>query len=201
MIILVFSSVFRISADSVVTNSGSFNLSFSDSSGMSDYTIEYRYPSEVQIGQNLTVAVSVFVDELTGLKLYVSDWAIVATVIDSNGHPQSGKFSSQTVQNFLYQGSHRGPVNISIPITIDNFSSDGHDFGAQITIQWIADVQYDSPYNQRYYESNQQGVGNITVLAYSQKNSMFSLYYSLAGVLALIIGGLVIAHFRKRIHF
>jgi hypothetical protein len=160
------------SASSVQNVSGNFNLMFSNYAGVSEYTIDYRYPATVNVGQTFNVTIVVYVDELTELKLYLYDWGVVSTLNSPAGPPISGQIAVNKAYDYLYAGSHWGPVNISIPITPDNFSiSAGKNYISSVALEWIADVQYDKPYSWHFYESNTTNLGNVTLVDQAQSGA------------------------------
>ncbi len=177
----------QVSTSSAI--SGSFDLTFSSNVGTSKYTLQYSYPSAITLGQNLTVTVTVFVDQLTELKLYVFDWGLQATMSGPGGIPVSNKILSAGSGNFLYQGSHWGPVNVVIPITSSNFNlTRGKSFTTQVILQWIADVQYDKPYNYHFQESDQRVAGNLTVVNPNSTSGTANYYYLGAAGAIVVIG-------------
>src|SRR5579872_1074742 len=185
---------------STSTVSGSFDLTFSNYAGVSQYTVQYRYPSVVSVGQNLSVTVTVFVDQLTELKLYLYDWGMIGTIYAPSGEPTKAQILSQNAGTFLYQGSHWGPITIEIPVSASSFNvAAGQTFATPLVLQWIADVQYDKPYNYHFDESDQRVAGNVTIVNSVQSNGSGNLYYYLgAGAAALIVIGVVVAWMLNR---
>lgn len=166
--LLIFSNVstfVRSEAQSAPTKiTGSFNLQFQNYAGQSSYTIDYQYPSVVNVGQNFSVTVTVFVDQLTNLKLYLFDWGMQSTINSPAGVPITQEVAVGKLNDYLYQGSHWGPVNVTIPVTAGNFSiSSGSSYNTSVTLNWIADVWYDTPYNWHFYENQQHVIGNLTL--------------------------------------
>lgn len=182
-------------ASSVQYVSGSYNLTLSNYAGVSEYTIDYRYPATVNVGQTFNVTVTVLVDELTELKLYVYDWGVVSTLNSPAGPPVSDQMTINNAYHYLYAGSHWGPVNVSIPITSGNFSvTSGKSYVSSVDLEWIADVQYDRPYNWHFYESNVTDLGNVTLLNQAQSgasNIFLHTYLEVGGVIFGVVATLI----------
>ncbi len=114
-------------------------------------------------GSNLTITFTVEVNQLTGLKQYLIDYALLATVSASNGQAVVQKVTSNG--RFLYSGSHWGPEAISVPINSTRFPvSSDNNLSAKITLEFIGDVQYDKPVNYHYTENNSTYIGNLTIV-------------------------------------
>jgi hypothetical protein len=180
-------------ANGVQIVSGSYQVRLSSNLGLSEYTIQYQYPSVVDLGQNLNLTVTVFVNQLTELKLYVFDWGIVSTISTPNGAPVTQKITVSNVNDYLYTGSHWGPTTVTIPINSSNFSpAAGQSFVASISLEWIADVQYDKPYSYHFYENNFTDLGNVTITNNVQHggSNITTYYYLVIGV--IVIGAIVI---------
>jgi hypothetical protein len=197
--LLIFSIISQRSTSEAASSptriSGSFDLSFTNYDSVSKYTIDYQYPSTVNAGQNLTVTVTVFVDELTSLKLFVFDWGIVSTINSPNGEPKSQKLTVAQFNDYLYQGSHWGPVNVTIPVLSSNFTgSNEKSYTTSLTLEWISDVWYDKPYSWHFYESDERDVGNVTITdnAQSSSSSFSSTYYYLLLASGIGIAGAMV---------
>jgi hypothetical protein len=182
------------SASSVRTISGSFQDYFSNYAGVSRYTIDYHYPSEVNVGQNLNLTFTIFVDQLTSLKLYVFDWGAESTLATPSGPPITKEITVNSVNDYLYQGSHWGPETIVIPINSSTFDvAPGESFVAPLSLNWIADVQYDKPYNWHFYENNVSNLGNVTIVNNVQTKAPDVSLFSYVSIGAIAVGVVVVS--------
>ena len=184
--------------------SGTYNVTLTNYAGTSQYTVEYSYPSTVNLGQNLTVTFTVIVNELTSLKLYLFDWGMQSILNSPDGQPINYEQSVAILGDWLYPGSHWGPINITIPISSANFSiSEGSTYQTSVSLYWIADVQYDYPYSWHYYENQQTVVGNLTITNISKSSPTSSSTYSylaIAGVgIVIVVVGIWAVSSRKKV--
>jgi len=151
--------------------SGSFGVAVTNASGSSSYTIQYSYPSVVTVGQNATVTIVLFVNQLTGLKLFVSAYNVTATV----GSNSSGFVGSGTVGYWppstalgasgdLYPGAHWGPEKLNVTITTP--ASGGSSLGTPgyLTIGLVTKVStYDAIGAPAVEEFGNKVVGPLTI--------------------------------------
>src|SRR5579863_7284542 len=64
----------------VPSTSGSLQLGNTLQYGATAYSVEYSYPSTAEVGTNLTIALTLHVDSLTGLVEYIYNYQLIATV-------------------------------------------------------------------------------------------------------------------------
>lgn len=182
-------STFRASAEknqSPTFVSGSFQLSFTNTDGTSEYTILYRYPLSVVLGSNFTIQVTVFVDMLSGLKLYLIDYGLTVSIFGSSGQVAMKQVLSNPGM-YLYAGSHWGPMNISIPISGPDFqNAQGDSNIANVSLQFVGDVWYDIPVNWHYYDSGTRGIGNITIESSVGRIFPIAVVVTSASILAIV---------------
>ncbi len=170
-------------------------MTLTNYAGTSEYTINYKYPSTVNLGENLTVTVTVIVNELTELKLYLFDWGMQSIVNNPDGQPISQQLSVAQLNDFMYPGSHWGPANITIPISQQNFSlTAGQSYNTSLTLNWIADVEYDRPYSYHFYENDQHVIGNVTVVDNVQSKSVGSGsdYYLVIAIIGIAVAAVAV---------
>jgi len=155
ILVLLISDSQPTAAQGEVT--GSFAIMRSSDQGSSAYTVIYRYPSVVPPGRNATFTIIVEVDSLTGLKAYLISYGVSVSL-----SLPSGTLFAQLNQSTprLYQGSHWGPVNITIPL--GQSASVGGGVG-NVTITFFGDVWYDNPILFDYPESGAHTVGALAV--------------------------------------
>jgi hypothetical protein len=173
--------------------SGSFQLSFQNLNGASQYTIFYSYPKTVDWGSNLTITTTVTVNELNGAQLYLINYGLTTTVYASNGRASVeqllGGGQGETI-GYLYAGAHWGPVNITVPVNEDNFGNiSGQSMNASISVQFIGDVQYGasifaSPYTA--YQSGSGNIGNVSIVNVGTQTRTY-LYVLIGVSLAIVI--------------
>jgi hypothetical protein len=98
------------------------------------------------VGTNLTIAVTLHVNALTGLVEYLYDYRIVANVYVGTQRVLNGSVNGVYLR-FLYPGSTWGPNNVTIPLTEANTGlAKGESANATVTITlgdtvWIAGPQ------------------------------------------------------------
>ena len=188
-------------ADAAVTaNRGSFVLSFTGDTGDSQYTVLYSYPPSVSIGQNLTISLTLEVDQLTHLKLFVDAYEFDAALALSNGKAVSGKVVGPVgdPNEYLYQGSHWGPVNLTMPIRATDVGAfNGGSIGGNLSVGLISTVWYDlalPAHPQSYPETDSRIIGPETVTTASGfASSGYLGYVALAAVAVFIVGGVWLA--------
>jgi len=116
LLIAVLLLPFQSISAAVLTTSGSSQVGNNINFGTTSYSLEYSYPSTAEVGTNLTIAVTLHVDSLTGLAEYIDDYQLLVTVFIGS-KPLFGNVSSLPGSNFLYPGASWGPQNITIPLT------------------------------------------------------------------------------------
>jgi hypothetical protein len=191
----------QISARTVTSNS--FQLTFVNPDGTSEYTIVYSYPDIIQFNTNFTVQVTIFVTMLRGLKLYLVDYGLTLSVFDSQGGGVIKQIIG-TPGSYLYEGSHWGPLNVSIPINSSDVQMEpGNTIHANISLQFIGDVWYDRPINWHYYDSGTRSIGNISIIQTRNSTSgsysiliLATIVVSAAGIIAVTSAVLILR--RKR---
>src|SRR5438132_7296636 len=142
-----------------------FQIRNQDVSGTSGYTVFYYVPPTAKTGSNLNVSVLLYVDTLTGLKLYVRDYGLTVAVDLGKGHTIIRSANVSIVeQKWLYPGGRWGPLNISLPITEqDTGLAPGQAVRANVTISLLATIWYDSPIFNYLPESGDGRVGSVYV--------------------------------------
>src|SRR5579872_1111443 len=151
------------------TISGNFQLSDVTLIGSSTYTILYKYPSVVLWGNNLTIGITVEVNQLSGLFLYLFTYGVTVTVFSANGLAtmQLVKGGGADQSDFLYQGAHWGPLNVTISINHQVLGNSSQPLSGNISVQFIDNLQLDrsatNPYG-TYEESGSQTIGNFTIV-------------------------------------
>ena len=176
--------------------SGSFPISFQSANGNSEYTVIYKYPSEVTIGQNLTISVEVQINQMDGLKLYLISYGLIATV-----HLDDGRILTCQLQvpldRYLYQGAHIGPLNLVIPINASNNSVGiSQSTSGQLELRFVGDVYYSNPIGTDLAESSSEDVGSVAFSEQSQNNQYVP--YAATVVVAVVAVLLAYATFRTR---
>jgi hypothetical protein len=168
------------------TKSGGFMVSFSNLSGGGTLTILYSYPAEARADTNLTVKATIEVNHLSGLTLYLRNYYLSAIV----SGPKSGAVV-ETVKGdtFLFEGSHWGPENISIPLTSHDLSlSPGETSSGNVSIQFFGDVwyyDYRTQSNFHLLERGGQTIGTIQITSQTQLTQNFLIP---GGIAAILIG-------------
>lgn len=126
------------------SQTGSVQLSASGSYGQGAYTVKYSMPTSVRTGSNLTVTVTLVVDDLGGMYEYILGYYVAVYVYVDSGHVLNGRVGDSTVGDALYPGGHWGPYNVTIPVsTEDTGLSPGSSVNASVAISlqtgvWIA---------------------------------------------------------------
>lgn len=161
---------------------GSFHLFFPSSLGNSGYTILYNYPSEVAPGRDLNVTIIVEVDQLSGLKLYLQSYGLLVSVSARGLGTVYAQVNRSNI--FLYQGSHWGPVNVTLPL--GKSPQPSKSLVGNVSVSFSANVWHGDPIFFSYPEGGARTVGNLTILAGSS-------YWDLAGNGLLLILASVVA--------
>jgi hypothetical protein len=154
----------QVSAESSV-KSGSVNYAVPNPEGLSSYTIQYSYPSNVTEGSYLNVTLSLYVDSLTGLKLYLIEYAVTVTIYSPTGGSVTRTVNSTSP--YLYPGSHWGPIQVSLPIDKATFNLPSEkSVIANVSLALGTEVWWDQPYNFHYPESGSQNAGTVLIIGY-----------------------------------
>jgi len=91
--------------------------------GTTSYAVYYSYPSKAQVGQNLTIALTLHVLAFSGVLAYISGYSLGAQVFIGNDVLSSTKFGPEGTNksgDFLYPGGDWGPINFTFPLTEAN---------------------------------------------------------------------------------
>jgi|SRR5437899_1897713 len=142
-----------------------FQVTFHDASGTSAYTIFYYVPPTAKTGSNLTISALLYVNTLTGLKLYVRDYGLTVAVDLGKGHTLIDSVNvSVSATKWLYPGGRWGPINFSLPLSEQNTGlTPGQMARANVTISLLADLWYDLPVANYIPESGGGSAGAVIV--------------------------------------
>ncbi len=91
--------------------------------GTTSYVVFYSYPSKAQVGQNLTIELTLHPLPFSGVLQYISGYSLGAQVFVGNNVLASTKFGPEGVNksgDFLYPGGYWGPINFTFPLTEAN---------------------------------------------------------------------------------
>lgn len=178
------------------TKSGNFRLSFSNLSGSGIFTILYSYPGQARADSNLTLSATIEMNQLSGLTLYVRNYHMSAIVSGSKGGAVVETVKADTL---LFEGSHWGPVNFSIPLKSQNLTlSPGGTSDGNVSIQFFGDVwYYDFRTRTNYHnlEGGGQTIGSIQITGQPQ---MFQDFLIPGGIAAILIGLVAVALLIRR---
>jgi hypothetical protein len=185
MIVLLSESPIAVSPN---TTSGSFDFSIQDLNGMSMYTLYYKYPSTVSIGTNLTIEILVVVNQLTGLRAYLRDYGATVTLnIDANHVPTKTLHVYPGVE-YLHQGGHWGPVNVSLPLDeVGTGIRIGQEAKANLTITFADNVWLDAPILNYTPESGRRVVGTVTIQDQSPSGDLRQYLPYIAVAIGLVL--------------
>ncbi len=151
--------------------SGSFVSSYIDDSfgknvGNGTYTVSYNFPSVLSLGSNLTGQVSLQVNQLNGLQVYVEEYQITVEVAVPNGQGTTAVVGGSAP---LYPGAIWGPENVTIPITQQAIGSVSGSVNASVSIVLattvLVQILGNAPGGLERVHSDSQLVGNITINA------------------------------------
>lgn len=121
--------------------------------GASTITVSYGLPQRAQVGSNLTVPLSLSVDNLTGLMAYFQGYNVSVRLALSNGRSLSGTAGVSTGGSGsneapLHAGQSWGPVNVTIPLDGANTGlGEGQQALGNVTLQVAAVVWLGRPVN------------------------------------------------------
>lgn len=170
--------------------SGSFVSSFPSQYGNSEFTVIYSFAKNLKWNSNFSINCLVEINDLTGLKEYVLSYALVTTIYGSNGVAIMGSTLGgyPNSLNYLYSGSHWGPLSVTTQINRTAFSNPGAEtFSASVSLEFIAQVQYANSINGVGLvdsETNASNLGTINIIA---AGSIPVIYYYLAGTIIAVI--------------
>jgi hypothetical protein len=153
--------------------SGSYEVTVPGSRGTSSYTVIWSYPTSVEWGKKVNVSATLYVDGLTGLKLFVDTYVLSAFVdLPGKGFVGQGNVSSflgcdrpkGCGSPLIYPGGHWGPENISLQIGNPGSPGPQGESNASVSVGFLTTVWYDAPVSLDYQESGSKVVGNLTVV-------------------------------------
>jgi hypothetical protein len=161
---MVFLTPIQNTQAAVQATSGVVQLSNTLSVGVTTYSVDYSYPSIAQVGSNLTIALTLDVDSLTGLVEYVFNYALVVDV-SIGQNVLNGSIYSSNGAPFLYPGATWGPNNVTIPLTQDDTGlSPGASANASVTITQEDTLWWGGQLSIFHTEPAMQGsAGNIVI--------------------------------------
>jgi hypothetical protein len=166
------------------TVSGMFTVVFPGAQGTSSYTVVWSYPASVVQGKNLTVVASLFLNGLTGLKLYVDTYTLSAFIdLPGKGFLGEGNVSSFSGCNrpggcgspLIYPGGHWGPENITVATGNPSIVLSRGNYTAEVSVGFVTSVWYDRPVSLDYQEYGSKVVGNVTIMSTQSAASPGSL--------------------------
>ncbi len=178
---------------------GSVSFSVPDSRGTSSYTLLYSYPSVITAGRNFNVTITLEIDSLTGLKLYLIEYSVAVTVSTSSGASVTRLVESTSP--WLYPGSHWGPLDASLPISTDDFKvPPGESTMANVTLALGTEVWWDQPFSSHFPESASKSVGTVTILSAPGGGPNYPAFLGtvLAGTVAALGSAYAWDHRRRR---
>ena len=139
---------------------GTVELSNTLSYGNTAYGIDYSYPSTAQVGQNLTISVTLHVKTLSGLIEYVWGYRIYAFVYIGAQLVQEASLTSTLKSPYLYPGASWGPNSISIPLGANATGiSKGASANATVSFE-LQDQVYVNGGNAKAYENEPPMLGS-----------------------------------------
>lgn len=187
-------------------DSGTVLLRSGTDYGSGSYSVVYNYPSTVQTGSNLTIQMTLYVDNLTGEEAYLATYRLVVTVSIDASHVLSGSANLTNVNQAattyypIYPGGHWGPVNVTIPLTASNTGiSPGNTRQANVSIALQDEVWIDFPVNLQFPESSLGSAGPITIQGSGQQGLSLQAiepFLLIAG--GLLIVGIALLVFREK---
>ena len=132
--------------------------------GATSYIVYYSYPSTVQVGTNLTIALTLRVVSLGGIVQYTSNYNLQALVFVGTNLLNGSVHSPAGAPN-LYAGSSWGPYDLTIPLTAENTGlAKGESANATVGIILNDYVFYGAPIYAFEPESPMQGQGGSLVI-------------------------------------
>ena len=157
--------------------SGNFISSYVDDNfgkniGNGTFTISYSFPAQTRVGSNVTGQVSLQVNQLNGLQLYVELYQITVQIALPSGHGTSGTVSGSGP---LYPGAIWGPKNVTLPMTEQQLGTISGSANASVSITVgttiLAQVVGQGPANIERVHGDLHVVGNMTISGGSTSNS------------------------------
>ena len=141
------------------------NLGF----GTTSYSVTWAHPSIAQVGSNLTISVTLKVDNLTGQIDYILQQRIIVDVFVASAVLNGSVIPAKNATN-LYSGSTWGPFNITLPLTETNTGlAKGASTNATVSVTLEDTVLYAtpsnlvSPYGQSTEPAMQGSAGSLIV--------------------------------------
>lgn len=145
--------------------SGSTQMGNSLEYGTTLYSVDYQYPSTVQVGSNLSIALTLHVVAMTGIVEYAAEQRIIVHVFLASQAPLNGSIITPSGAEYLYPGSTWGPNNVTIPLTESNTGlAKGASVNASVSITLQDEVWYGVPLSFITTEPAMEGQGGSLII-------------------------------------
>jgi hypothetical protein len=172
------------------TIAGSFKVTDTNNNGLSEYLVRFQYPARVDVGSNFTVQVVVEVQNLTGLKLYVTSYGVSAILTDLAGNLLATGSVQPVTGVRIYPGGHWGPLNVTLFVqSSPSGAQSGGTENGSLTISIFTMVWYDEPLTNNYPDSGSREAG--TVFVQTEAPNGYNL--QLPVIILLAIAGVLLA--------
>ena len=170
-----------VSAAAQITSGSTQVLGNTLPRGTTAYVVYYSYPSTAQVGTNITIALTLHVNSLSGIVHYVSNCNLEVQVFVGT-HELHGSVHSPATAANLYAGSSWGPNNVTIPLTAENTGLAKGESANAIAVcvpscEGRDYVSYGAPISAYVPEQPMQGLGGSFVI----ENAVGSTGTSTAG--------------------
>jgi hypothetical protein len=132
--------------------------------GTTSYAVYYSYPSIAQVGTNLTIELSLHLNQFQGQVEFINGYSLKAQLFVGT-HELEGSVFGPPGFNFLYPGATWGPENVTIPLTENNTGvSSGQSANASLAVTLEDSAFLGVPANFSQTEpSLEWQAGNLTI--------------------------------------
>jgi len=180
------------------TEGGSAAMATYGAHGNNYFTLQYHYSENVKTGSDLVMALTLFVNNITGQESYIINYELVVTVYVDLTHVVEASVGSttglgNTSGRPLYPGSHWGPLNVTLPISESNSGvSAGQSRNASIGVALNYEVWLELPYNYDLTEGTQASAGSVIVQGPSSTTVNYLGYALVVGGIAVVAAALIL---------
>lgn len=148
LVMLLVGSFQGANADVQMTSGTTPTIGNTLNKGSTSYFVLYSYPSVAQVGTNLTIQLTLHVNQFTGIVEYIVGYALEAQIFIGSTALSANVFGPAgfNASSFLYPGAYWGPNNLTIPLTAANTGlAEGQSDNATVRITLRDTVYYGVP--------------------------------------------------------
>lgn len=148
LVVLLLCSFQSASADVQTTSGTTATIGNTLNHGATSYAVLYSYPSVADVGSNLTIQLTLHINQFSGIVEYIVGYALKVEVFVGPNVLSDQVFGPAgfNASSFLYPGAYWGPNNLTIPLTAANTGlAEGQSDNATLRITLRDTVYYGVP--------------------------------------------------------